>query len=119
MPGAEAARRAAGLIRRHTGSPAPRLAIILGSGLGVIADAVAEPVVLPYADLPGFPTSTVAGHGNRLVLGNLNDLPVICLQGRAHVYEGAGFAAMAAPRRAPHAAGIQTLLTTSAARYPP
>src|SRR5258707_9331374 len=102
MKEADAARRAAALIRRHAGSPAPRLAIILGSGLGVVADAVPEPVVLPYADLPGFPTSTVAGHGNRLVLSTLNDLPVIRLQGRPHVYEGAGFAPMAVPIRAPH-----------------
>src|SRR5260370_28409717 len=100
MNEADAAQRAAALIRRHAGSPAPRLAIILGSGLGVVADALAEPVVLPYADLPGFPTSTIAGHGNRLVFGRLNDLPVICLQGRAHVYEGARFASMAAPVRA-------------------
>ncbi len=106
---------AAALICRHAGSPSPRLAIILGSGLGAVADAIAEPVVLPYRDLPGFPTSTVAGHDSRLVLGKLAELRVACLQGRAHVYEGAGFAAMAVPIRALRAAGIETLLITSAA----
>ncbi|HEX3501280.1 MAG TPA: purine-nucleoside phosphorylase, partial [Stellaceae bacterium] len=91
------------------------LAIILGSGLGAVADAISEPVALPYAALPGFPVSAVAGHGNRLVLGRLGGLPVACLQGRTHVYEGAGFAAMAVPIRALRRAGITTLLLTNAA----
>ena len=107
--------RATALIREHAGLHRPRLAIILGTGLGAVADAIADPVILPYAALPGFPVSAVAGHENRLVLGRLAGLPVACLQGRAHVYEGAGFAAMAVPIRALHGAGVETLLVTNAA----
>jgi xanthosine phosphorylase len=111
----DAAEHAAALIRERAGAHAPRLAIVLGSGLGAVADAIADPIVLPYAELPGFPVGTVAGHGNRLVLGRLAGLPVACLQGRAHVYEGAGFAAMAVPIRALRRAGIATVLLTNAA----
>ena len=115
MSDADAVTRAAKLIRARAHPHAPHLAIVLGSGLGGIADAVAAPVILPYAELPGFPRSAVAGHENRLVLGTLAGLPVACLQGRVHVYEGAGFAAMAAPIRALRRAGIETLLVTNAA----
>jgi xanthosine phosphorylase len=112
---AEAVARSAALIRELAGETAPRLAIILGSGLGAVADAIAQPVSLPYAALPGFPVSTVVGHDNRLVLGRVGGLPVACLQGRSHPYEGAGFAAMAVPIRALRRAGITTLLITNAA----
>jgi xanthosine phosphorylase len=107
--------RSAALIRELAGIPAPRLAIILGSGLGAVADAIAQPVAVPYSALPGFPLSTVVGHDNRLVLGRLGGLPVACLQGRSHPYEGAGFAAMTVPIRALRGAGITTLLITNAA----
>lgn len=92
----------------------PRIALILGSGLGSLADAVADPVVIPYADLPGFHVSTVAGHAGRLVLGELAGVPVACLQGRAHVYEGVDSGAIRTPIRALRAAGAQALLITSA-----
>ena len=115
MSEADAVARSAALISELAGMPAPRLAIILGSGLGAVADAMAKPVALPYAALPGFPMSNVAGHANRLVVGTLGGLPVICLQGRAHVYECAGFAAMAVPIRALRRAGVATVLLTNAA----
>lgn len=92
----------------------PRIALILGSGLGSLADAIADPVVIPYADLPGFHVSTVAGHAGRLVLGELAGVPVACLQGRAHVYEGVEPAALRAPIRALRAAGAEALVITSA-----
>jgi purine-nucleoside phosphorylase len=111
----DAVARSAALIGERAGAHPPRLALILGSGLAAVADAIADPVVLPYGDLPGFPVSTVIGHRNRLVLGTLAGLPVACLQGRAHVYEGAGFDAMAVPIRALRRAGIETLLATNAA----
>jgi xanthosine phosphorylase len=107
--------RAAALIRAQAGADAPRLAIILGSGLGGIAQAIADPITLPYADLPGFPVSRVAGHENRLVLGRLGGLKVACLEGRVHFYEGAGAGAMTVPIRALQRAGIATLLLTNAA----
>jgi xanthosine phosphorylase len=106
---------AAALIRDRAGAPAPRLAIVLGSGLGGIARAIEQPAILSYAALPGFPESRVAGHKNRLVLGRLGGLPVACLEGRVHFYEGAGPGAMAVPIRALRGAGIDTLLLTNAA----
>jgi xanthosine phosphorylase len=111
----DAVARSAALIGERAGAHPPRLALILGSGLAAVADAIADPVVLPYATLPGFPSSAVAGHRNRLVLGTLAGLPVACLQGRAHAYEGAGFDAMAVPIRALRRVGVATLLATNAA----
>jgi xanthosine phosphorylase len=67
----------------------PKIGIILGSGLGSFANEIKNAVVVPYGELSGFPISTVPGHAGRLVLGELQGLPVACMQGRAHVYEGA------------------------------
>jgi xanthosine phosphorylase len=93
----------------------PRLGIILGSGLGGLADAVEGAIAIPYADLPGFPQPSVAGHGGRLVLGTVAGLSVACLQGRRHVYEGGDPGAMRGPVRALKAAGATALLATNAA----
>jgi xanthosine phosphorylase len=93
----------------------PRLGLILGSGLGAVADAVADARVLSYSDLPGFPQPGVAGHEGRLVLGTLAGLPVACLVGRRHVYEGGDPGAMRAPVRALRRAGAEALLVTNAA----
>jgi xanthosine phosphorylase len=94
---------------------APRLGIVLGSGLGGLADALNDAVAVPYAELPGFPTPGVAGHSGRVVLGTLAGLPVACLQGRRHVYEGGDPGAMRAPVRALRQAGAEALLATNAA----
>jgi len=67
---------------------APRIGIVLGSGLGRLADLVDEPVAIPFADLPGWPSPTAPGHAGRLLLGRLDGVPVVLLQGRLHVYEG-------------------------------
>jgi xanthosine phosphorylase len=93
----------------------PRVGVVLGSGLGAVADAVAEPVVIDYADLPGFPRPTVAGHGGSAVLGRIGDVPVAVLQGRAHVYEGGDLDAVRTPVRALRAAGADILVLTNAA----
>ena len=93
----------------------PRVGIVLGSGLGAVADAVAEPTVIDYSDLPGFPRPTVAGHGGRMVVGLIGDVPVAVLQGRAHVYEGGDLDAVRTPVRALRAAGADTLVLTNAA----
>lgn len=66
----------------------PRIAVVLGSGLGVFAEALEEAVVVPYAEIPGWPRSTAVGHAGTLVLGRLGSLELICLSGRAHLYEG-------------------------------
>jgi xanthosine phosphorylase len=94
---------------------APRLGIVLGSGLGGLADALAGAVAVPYAELPGFPAPGVAGHSGRVVLGTLAGLAVACLQGRRHVYEGGDPGAMRAPVRALRQAGAEALLVTNAA----
>jgi xanthosine phosphorylase len=93
----------------------PRLGIILGSGLGGLADALEQPTGIDYADLPGFPRPGVAGHGGRLVLGTFAGLRVACLQGRRHIYEGGDPGAMRAPIRALRHAGASALFATNAA----
>ena len=66
----------------------PQVGVILGSGLSAFADALAEPVVVPYGEIPGFSPSTVVGHPGRLVAGLSGEVPVLVLQGRLHRYEG-------------------------------
>jgi xanthosine phosphorylase len=107
---------AAAAVREAWGSrPAPRLAIVLGSGLGGVADAVADPLVVPYDDLPGFPISAVAGHAGAMVGGVLAGTPVVVLQGRAHLYEGVAAAELAVPVRAVRALGAEAIVLTNAA----
>ena len=94
---------------------APRLGIILGSGLGAVADALDDAVTIPYGELPDFPRPSVHGHAGTLALGRLSGLPVACLMGRAHVYEGGDPGAMRGPVRALKAAGAEALFVTNAA----
>ena len=93
----------------------PRVAIVLGSGLGAVAEAVEEPTAIGYVDLPGFPRPTVAGHGGLAVLGRIEGVPVAVLQGRAHVYEGGDLEAIRTPIRALRSAGAEILVLTNAA----
>jgi xanthosine phosphorylase len=93
----------------------PHVAVVLGSGLGAVADAVTDPTLIEYGDLPGFPRPTVAGHGGQAVLGQIGDVPVAVLQGRAHVYEGGDLDAIRIPIRALHSAGAEILVLTNAA----
>jgi xanthosine phosphorylase len=109
-----APRQAASVITERSGLR-PRVGIVLGSGLGAVADAVTDPTAIDYADLPGFPRPTVAGHGGRAVLGRIGEVPVAVLQGRAHVYEGGDFDAIRTPVRALRAAGGEILVLTNAA----
>ena len=80
--------QAATLIKERVGNFTPLLGIVLGSGSGEVAEQITDKMVISYAELPGFPISTVAGHAGKMVLGYLNGLPVACLQGRVHLYEG-------------------------------
>jgi purine-nucleoside phosphorylase len=66
----------------------PRLGVVLGSGLGDLADKLDEPVAVPFAELPGWPAATAPGHVGRLLLGHLEGVPIVLLQGRLHMYEG-------------------------------
>jgi purine-nucleoside phosphorylase len=93
----------------------PRVGVVLGSGLGAVADAVENAVVVGYEDLPGFPRPTVVGHAGRAVLGSIAGVPVAVLQGRAHLYEGGDLDALRTPVRALRAAGAEILVLTNAA----
>jgi purine-nucleoside phosphorylase len=105
----------ADVVRTRSGGRRPRIGIILGSGLGGLADSITQGVIIPYADLPYWPTSTVAGHVGRLVLGKMEDQDVLVMQGRIHYYEGYSMAQVALPVRVMQRLGIETLLVTNAA----
>jgi xanthosine phosphorylase len=93
----------------------PRVGVVLGSGLGAVADAVDDAVVVDYSDLPGFPRPGVEGHAGRAVLGSIGGVPVAVFQGRAHLYEGGSLDALRAPVRALRTAGASVLVLTNAA----
>lgn len=115
---------AAEVIRKEAPGFQPRLALVLGTGLGALAEAIEHPFIIDYGDLPGFPRSAVEGHAGRLMLGKLAGVEVACMQGRAHLYEGHPAEDLALPIRALHLAGCDTLILTNAAgslnpRFPP
>jgi xanthosine phosphorylase len=93
----------------------PGVGVVLGSGLGAVADAVEDPIVVGYEELPGFPRPSVSGHAGRAVLGSVGGVPVAMLQGRAHLYEGGDIEALRVMVRALRAAGASTLVLTNAA----
>ncbi|HEU0167814.1 MAG TPA: purine-nucleoside phosphorylase [Chloroflexota bacterium] len=93
----------------------PAIGLILGSGLGGLADRVAVATVVPYGDIPGFPLSRVEGHANRLLLGTLAGMPVAALQGRAHLYEGYSPQEVVFPTRVLAQLGVRTLIVSNAA----
>ncbi len=107
--------QAADIIRRRAPDISPRVALVLGSGLGPLADRVTDAVAISYADLPGFPEPGVEGHSGRLVLGTLGGTAVACLQGRAHAYEGHGYDVMATAVRTMRAIGCEAIYLTCAA----
>ncbi len=102
-------------IRSRAPGHAPRLAIVLGSGWDGIADLVAEPIDIPYADLPAFPTLGVAGHAGSLRLGRIGGVAVALLRGRQHTYETGDAAGMKGAMRTLAALGCTTVLLTNAA----
>lgn len=96
-------------------SAKPQIGLILGSGLGVMADEVENPVVIPYGDIPHFPVSTVEGHSGELVIGDLEGKKVLVMKGRFHYYEGYSMKEVVFPVYVMKALGIGTLLVTNAA----
>lgn len=101
-------------VRAHTDRQ-PDLALILGSGLGSLADAAEDPIVIPTTEIPGYPRSTVQGHAGRLVFGRMGDRDVLFIQGRVHAYEGHEPRALGFPVRLAHALGASRLILTNAA----
>ncbi len=102
-------------IRGRAPGFAPKAAVLLGSGLGGLAEEVKPVAAIPYSELPGFPQPTVDGHAGRLVLGHVGSTPVAILQGRAHYYESGKADEMAPAIRAMAELGCETLLQTNAA----
>ena len=116
-PGHSEAQRAASIIRRRSGSKfrKPHCAIVLGSGLGRLADQIEDEHRLAFGEIPGFPGSTVVGHAGQLIVGTLEGRPGVALSGRLHMYEGHDAALAAFPVRVMHALGAQVYLASNAA----
>ena len=93
----------------------PQIGLILGSGLGGLADSVENPVRLPYGELPHWPVSTVIGHQGQLILGRLEGRHVMVMQGRSHYYEGYSMAQITLPVRVMQRLGVKFLIVTNAA----
>lgn len=94
---------------------APRVGLILGSGLNPLADAVQDGSAIPYGQIPHFPRPTVEGHAGRLILGRLEGIPVVVMQGRVHFYEGYSMQQVVFPVRTMQVMGIEILVVTNAA----
>ena len=105
---------AVGRIREES-ELAPRVGVILGSGLGGLADELSEPVEIPYPEIPGWPVATAVGHAGTLVLGTLGGVPLAVMRGRAHLYEGIGADRVAFGVRVLGRLGIRSLVVTNAA----
>ena len=101
-------------VRRETDLE-PRVGVVLGSGLGGLADDVESRVEIPYAEIPGWPASTAVGHAGVLVLGTISGVPVALMRGRAHLYEGMGADRVVFGVRVLGRLGIRTLVVTNAA----
>lgn len=108
------AEQAARTIRSRT-SLEPQIALVLGSGLGGFADEFDEATAIPYGEIPGFPTSTAEGHAGRLIIGKVESVPVVAMQGRVHFYEGYSLEEVTFPVRVFKLLGIKRLVLTNAA----
>ena len=110
----ERAEHAARTIRARV-KQEPRVAVVLGSGLGGFADDFEDAVAIPYEDIPGFVRSTAQGHAGRLVVGKIDQVPILAMQGRVHYYEGYSMEEVTFAIRTFKLLGIKTLLLTNAA----
>ncbi len=106
---------AAAFLKERLGALAPRVSIVLGSGLGAAADSVSDAVIVPYGEIPHFPQSTVVGHSGRMVAGRLDGAQVVILQGRVHFYEGYTPLEVTFPMRVLGALGVRAVVLTNAA----
>jgi len=110
----ESIERAAAAIRARLSGPFPKTALVLGSGLGRFADKLTGATVISYADIPGFPPSTVIGHHGNLVVGEVAGSPLAIMQGRIHAYEGHAPRSIALPIRTLRKLGVERLILTNA-----
>jgi purine-nucleoside phosphorylase len=115
IPTYEKAAEAARFINSRAAGHSPRLAIVLGSGLGGVAEAITDPVEIAYSDIPHFATSTVEGHAGRLVIGSCGGVDVAAMRGRFHFYEGYSMEEVTLPVRAFAQMGVRSLILTNAA----
>lgn len=103
-------------VRERLGDFPPRFGLVLGSGLGFFADKrLRDPIRIPYVEIPGFPVSTVEGHAGQFVAGWVGKVPVLCMQGRFHYYEGYDLSEVTLPIRLMIELGIGSLFLTNAA----
>jgi purine-nucleoside phosphorylase len=93
----------------------PRVAVVLGSGLGAFADELADPIAIPYSEIPGWPQSTAAGHSGKLVFGRIGELDVAVMAGRAHLYEGYTPTQVTLGVRVLRHLGVRSIVFTNAA----
>lgn len=93
----------------------PVIGLILGTGLGDLAESIQPAVIIPYSEIPHWPKSTIQGHKGRLVIGELEGKPVLVMQGRAHYYEGYSMSLIGFPIRVMTRLGIKTLIVTNSA----
>lgn len=114
MSGYEEVRLAAEAVREATGARPPRAALVLGTGLGGLADEITDPVDVSYEEIPGFPVSTAEGHAGRLVTGRLGGLPVAAMDGRFHRYEGYELDRIGFPIRVLRELGAEVLVVSNA-----
>ncbi len=106
---------AADLVKSRLGGRQPLVGIILGSGLGKLADHIEDPIIIPYKEIPGFPVSTAIGHKGNFIVGTLSGKTVIAMQGRIHFYEGYGMNMSVLPTRVMVCLGIKYLFVSNAA----
>ena len=106
---------AAEYVSERLGGRKPEVGIVLGSGLGKLADQIGDPLVIPYREIPGFPVSTAIGHKGNFIVGTLGGKTVIAMQGRIHYYEGYRIDQVALPIRVMVKIGIRCMLVSNAA----
>lgn len=114
-PRVEKIRTAAEYVAGKIGDRKPLAGIVLGSGLGKLADSIADPVVIPYREIPGFPVSTAVGHKGNFIAGTLGGKTVVAMQGRFHYYEGYSMELVTLPIRVMKVLGIEYLFVSNAA----
>ena len=102
-------------IKGKIGDLGPKIAIVLGSGLGILSEDIENKITIKYEEIPNFPVSTVEGHAGELLIGTINDVPVLAMNGRFHYYEGYNLEQVTFPIRVFKLLGIEKLILTNAA----